>query len=288
MPIPQGNCSNRRYAAISLIREGLDLDRSTHLTNCILFEQYTIFNIPQYGGFPMIPEDHTRREFITVGALATIGVAGCLGGDDGDDTEPADDHDDHDGDDDHDDDDYDDHDGDDDHDDDDHDDHGNGDHDHDTDHEPGHPENHVTVEMMSMDDKEHFIPHVVHLDVGGTITWELVDDLEEHDTTAFHPLYDKPLRLTDEDEHWQSPEINEQGETWERTFEVEGVYDYFCGPHYEDDMLGRVIVGWPDPDPDEHPALAPPEDELEDNEQDMIEMFNEATMPVLEDGPQDH
>lgn len=221
-----------------------------------------------------------RRRFLTLtSTLAAAGVAGCLGGNgtgNGSDEDGHDDGDDHD--------DTDDHDDGNDHDDaDDHDDAGNGDHEHDTEHVVGHPEEHVTVEMMSMDGKEHFIPHVVHIEVGGTVTWELVDDLEAHDTTAFHPLYNKPLRLTDEDEHWQSPEISEQGGTWEKTFEVEGVYDYFCGPHWEDDMMGRVIVGHPHHDTDEHPALAPPQDELADNEKEMIEMFNEMTQPVFED-----
>ena len=217
----------------------------------------------------MVPNATDRRRFLTVtGAVAATGLAGCLGGgdeggegdDDYDDSDDNDDSDDHD------------------------DDPGNGDHDHAVEHELGHPEEHITVEMMSMEGKEHFIPHVVHIEVGGTVTWELVDDLEAHDTTAFHPLYDKPLRIPDEDDHWQSPEMDEQGATWDRTFENEGVYDYFCGPHWEDDMLGRVIVGWPDPDPDEEPALAPPQDELADNEHEMIEMFNEQTMPVLEEG----
>lgn len=219
----------------------------------------------------MFRDSTTRRRFLTLtGATTAVGLAGCVGGEEEAETE-AEDHDDDEHDDDHDD------------MDDDHDDMDNGDHEHEVEHELGHPVAEITVEMMSMGGAEHFIPHVVHVEVGGTVTWELVDDLEEHDVTAYHPLYDKPLRLTDEDEHWQSPTINQQGGTFERTFDVEGVYDYFCGPHYEDDMMGRVIVGNPHADAEEHPALSPPEDELLDNEKEMIEMFNEMTMPVLEE-----
>lgn len=198
-----------------------------------------------------------RREFLTAtGTASVIVAAGCIGDDDEENGEDNG--------------------------------HGNGDHEHDVEHELGHPEEHVTVEMMSMEGKEHFIPHVVHIEVGGMVEWELVDDLEEHDITSYHQLYNKPTRISEEDEHWQSPEVGTQGESWSRTFEVEGVYDYFCGPHWEDDMIGRVIVGWPDPDPSEHPALAEPSDELEHNEQEMIQMFNEDTMHVLEDGPNGH
>lgn len=205
----------------------------------------------QYPGSSLNTGTSTRRRFLAgAAAIGGIAIAGCIGDDD--------DHDD--------------------------DDPGNGDHDHDVDHMLGHPEEMVHVEMMSMEGKEHFIPHVVHIEVGGTVMWELVDDLEEHDVTAYHPLFNKPLRIPEEAEPFQSPEINQQGESWQRTFELEGVYDYFCGPHYEDDMIGRVIVGWPHPDPEEQPALTEPQDELEPNEVDMIEMFNEDTFPVLEDG----
>ncbi|AUX09222.1 plastocyanin [Halalkaliarchaeum desulfuricum] len=214
----------------------------------------------------MIREQSGRRRFLTVmGTTATVGLAGCVGGDE----EPAEEEtgeEEHDEEEDHDDDEMED------------------DHDHGVDHDLGHPVDEFTVEMASMEGAEHFMPHVLHIEVGGTVTWEIADDLEAHDSTAYHPLYDKPLRIPDEDEHWQSPEMDEQGATWERTFDVEGVYDYFCGPHYEDEMIGRVIVGWPDPDPEEQPALAPPEDELLDIEKEMIEMFNENTIPVLEDG----
>lgn len=207
-----------------------------------------------YHGNRQIRGTTNRRTFLlTAATVGTVGFAGCLGDDD----ENGEDH---------------------------NGDPGNGDHEHDVDHELGHPEEMVHVEMMSMEGKEHFIPHVVHIEVGGTVMWELVDDLEEHDTTSYHPLYNKPLRLSDEDEHWQSPEIGTQGETWSRTFEVEGVYDYFCTPHWEDDMIGRVIVGWPHPDPEEHPALTEPGDDLDPVEQEMISMFNEQTFPVLEDG----
>lgn len=33
-----------------------------------------------------------------------------------------------------------------------------------------------------------------------------------------------------------------QGESYERTFDVPGVYQYYCVPHIEADMVGEVVV----------------------------------------------
>lgn len=42
---------------------------------------------------------------------------------------------------------------------------------------------------------------------------------------------------------WQRAEFNATGQTFEFTFEVAGQeYDYFCEPHRDQGMTGRVIV----------------------------------------------
>lgn len=44
------------------------------------------------------------------------------------------------------------------------------------------------------------------------------------------------------------------------TFEVAGVYDYYCIPHEAVAMIGSVIVG--EPDPHDQPGLADPQEQL--------------------------
>jgi len=46
--------------------------------------------------------------------------------------------------------------------------------------------------------------------------------------------------------------------------------------------VGRVVVGWPDPDT--QPAMDPPPDRLPVRVVRALEMFNERTRPVLESG----
>ena len=70
-----------------------------------------------------------------------------------------------------------------------------------------------------------------------------------HTATAFHPDYghllggDVPLRIPDGAEPWHSGMLGlTDGTQFEHTFAVEGVYDYFCQPHYGFGMVGRIIV----------------------------------------------
>ena len=186
------------------------------------------------------------------------------------------------------------------------DDHG---HDHDHDHELGHPEAHLEVTMESDDDGDshHFVPHVVHLEEGGTVTWVL--ESGAHDTVAYHPdnadLLPSSIepRIPEDTSPWASDLYRTEGETFERTFEEAGIYDYACsvvehghgpdrghghhGPHpthEETGMVGRVIVGWPDLDADDQPALRDPPEELPDTARHELEDFNDRTRAALEDG----
>ncbi|WP_338729476.1 plastocyanin/azurin family copper-binding protein [Haladaptatus sp. DJG-WS-42] len=217
----------------------------------------------------------TRRRYLkAAGAVVTVGLAGCVStpGESGETTttdatgdDPGDDHmdDDHMGD---------------EHMDDDHMD-GEGDEDthaHD-DFQIGEPIASATVEMVQ-DNGYHFLPHVVHIVSGGTVTWEQVNNV--HDTVAYHPDNGKPARIPEGAAPWRSPLMSERGDTFEVTFEQEGVYDYFCSPHEVFGMVGRVVVGMPDLDAE--PAMEPPQDELPAAAREEFERYNELTREAFD------
>lgn len=153
-------------------------------------------------------------------------------------------------------------------------------HAHDQTHELGNPQSEITIEMAT-DDGHHYLPHVVHIETGGTVTWEVKSG--SHDATAYHPeTHGDQQRIPDGAEPWASDRLSEKGQTFERQFDTEGVYDYACTPHERTGMVGSIIVGWPDPA--EQPGLEPPADDLPDAAVDQLKRFNEQVRKVLEEG----
>lgn len=133
------------------------------------------------------------------------------------------------------------------------------DHDHETDNELGHPEEYVEVAMQSDAEGHHFVPHLVHLEPGGTVSWVLENGV--HDTVAYHPSNADLLpsssaqRIPEDATPWASNVLARSEERFEVTFPTEGVYDYVCtigghGPHhggwYGPD--GRGYGPWEDED----------------------------------------
>jgi len=59
---------------------------------------------------------------------------------------------------------------------------------------------------------------------------------QEREPLAAHPEAAAP---------WDSGFLVKPGDTFEVTFTVEGVYDYFCLPHEAAGMVGRIVVGRP-------------------------------------------
>ncbi|ELY61668.1 plastocyanin/azurin family copper-binding protein [Natronococcus jeotgali] len=141
---------------------------------------------------------------------------------------------------------------------------------------PESPSENAEVAMVS-DDGHYFNPHVVWIKPGGTVTWTL--ESGGHTTTAYHADVDKPQRIPDDAESWDSGILDEEGQTFEQTFDVEGVYDYFCQPHEGMGMVGSVIVG--EPDSHEQPVLEPPQEDLPDGAREALEQLNDTANETL-------
>ena len=93
-----------------------------------------------------------------------------------------------------------------------------------------------------------FDPVGLRIEPGTNMIWLNMGDF--HTATAFHPDNghllggDVPLRIPDGAESWHSGMLGlTDGTQFEHTLAVEGVYDYFCQPHYGFGMVGRIIVG---------------------------------------------
>lgn len=100
------------------------------------------------------------------------------------------------------------------------------------------------VEMRTDNKGSYFTPKGLLVEPGTTVTF--VNESGAHAVTAYHPDFgDKPLRIPEEAEPWDSPVYSESGSEYEVTLDVPGVYDYYCPPHEVMGMVGRVIVGEP-------------------------------------------
>ena len=101
------------------------------------------------------------------------------------------------------------------------------------------------IRMVSDDDGEtmRFEPVGLLVRPGQTIRWTCESFV--HTTAAYHPRNDShSLRIPLGAEPWGSDYL-QPGESFEVTLTVEGVYDYFCAPHEEMGMVGRIVVGRP-------------------------------------------
>ncbi|HYD67267.1 plastocyanin/azurin family copper-binding protein [Azospirillum sp.] len=93
--------------------------------------------------------------------------------------------------------------------------------------------------------KVWFDPVGVLVEPGQTIRWTNVDPGNSHTSTAYHPANDgRPLRIPKGVPSWHSDYLLPD-QTFELRLTVAGVYDYFCLPHEEAGMVGRIVVGHP-------------------------------------------
>lgn len=82
-----------------------------------------------------------------------------------------------------------------------------------------------TVEVRI--EKMKFVPGEVRVKAGDTVLWK------SYERRGYHTVWFK-----DEGVAESEPMFPE--ESWQRTFDKPGTYQYICGPHPE--MVGRVIV----------------------------------------------
>ena len=103
----------------------------------------------------------------------------------------------------------------------------------------------VTIRMRSDADGGHvgFDPVGLLIQPGRTVRF--LCEANYHTTAAYHPANgNHSLRIPRDAQPWSS-EVLQPGERFEVTLNVRGVYDYFCMPHEEAGMVGRLIVGQP-------------------------------------------
>ena len=92
--------------------------------------------------------------------------------------------------------------------------------------------------------KVWFDPIGVLVEPGTIIRWIIRENV--HTTTAYHPDNDNhALRIPSNATAWDSGYLVNPGDHFEIELSVPGVYDYFCAPHEEAGMVGRIIVGNP-------------------------------------------
>ena len=82
---------------------------------------------------------------------------------------------------------------------------------------------------------------------GQTVRWINRDPGNSHTVTAYHPsLFDRPLRIPAGADPFHSDYLL-PGESFSAVFTVKGVYEYYCVPHEHAGMVGRFVVGSPQP-----------------------------------------
>lgn len=154
--------------------------------------------------------------------------------------------------------------------------------------ELGTPAETLTI-TISSEPWPEFDPQIIHVEAGSTVEWLV--ETGRHDVTGYHEDNHPPHRTPDGVEAWGSDYLTGPGSSYERTFDVEGVYDYVdrqqvCISHEVAGNVGRVVVGWPDPagEPAMEPLAEDEAIEVPGQVKNAFEMFDEETRPVLEAG----
>jgi halocyanin-like protein len=75
-----------------------------------------------------------------------------------------------------------------------------------------------------------FGPAAVHVDNGATVRWEWTGNGGQHNVVS-------------QDGAFESDLFTESGVHFERTFDEDGIYNYYCAPHQSLNMKGSVVVG---------------------------------------------
>jgi plastocyanin len=105
----------------------------------------------------------------------------------------------------------------------------------------------VEIRMQGRADGSHvwFDPIGVLIKPGQMVRWTNFNPGNSHTTTAYHPAnFGKPRRIPESAKAWDSDYLLPD-ESFSLTFTEQGVYDYYCVPHEQAGMVGRIIVGEP-------------------------------------------
>lgn len=88
-----------------------------------------------------------------------------------------------------------------------------------------------------------FDPVGLLIEKGQAVRWTC--EANVHTATAYHPVNARhSLRIPAAAKPWDSGFL-QPGDSFTVMFSVEGVYDFFCTPHEQAGMVGRIIVGRP-------------------------------------------
>jgi plastocyanin len=113
-----------------------------------------------------------------------------------------------------------------------------------------------------------FDPVGILIEPGQTVRWINTDRGNSHTSTAYHPSNtDHPQRIPVAAQPWDSDYLLPD-QTFELRFMAAGVYDYFCIPHEEAGMVGRIVVGSP-------ASAAAPSDDLPEAARPMLPTVEE-------------
>lgn len=98
---------------------------------------------------------------------------------------------------------------------------------------------------VAPDNSLRFSPDSIAVTTGTTVTWHFdapthnVSCNPDHSSMASLPDGADPFASYDGDDQFAT---NDEGETFEHTFDVAGTYEYVCVPHAGSGMVGTVEV----------------------------------------------
>lgn len=102
-----------------------------------------------------------------------------------------------------------------------------------------HPVYAETFEVRIISDYQNmrfaFLPEVLEIQSGDTVTW-INEVAEEHNVISY------PGGFPDGADPFQSPYLQNAGETFSHTFTFAGTYQYHCLPHLLMGMKGEIVV----------------------------------------------
>ncbi len=91
----------------------------------------------------------------------------------------------------------------------------------------------------------YFDPIGLYVEPGASVSFELVSGV--HSAAAYHPDNEAAFgrRVPENAPAWDTGVFDDEGKFRTVTFETRGTHDYFCLPHKQLGMVGRIVVGEP-------------------------------------------